>query len=72
MQTIAWRVLLDRLLTQLNLEDRGIILDSNLCVMCGVEENTMNHVFFKCKIAWLVWSKCSQWIGEKFVNHSEV
>jgi len=48
---------------ELILEKRGLILDSILCVMCGEEEETGSHVFFKYKVAWRVWCLCCEWVG---------
>jgi len=59
----AWRILVDRLPTQVNLEKRGIVLESSTCVFCGEEEESGSHVFFKCKVALRVWSLCSKWVG---------
>jgi len=61
--TTTWRVLTDRLSTRENLVKRELILESNLCVQCEDEEEYESHVFFKCKVAWKVWSLCSKWIG---------
>lgn len=44
----AWRVALTRLPTRSNLEKRGIILLSNLCMLCGEEEETEVHIFTSC------------------------
>jgi len=57
---------------RVNLEDKWMVLESKLCVMCGVKEETTNHLFFKCKIVWMVWSRSNQWLGEILVNHGEV
>jgi len=38
MQTVAWRVLLDRLPTRVNMENRGMDLESKLCVLYGDAE----------------------------------
>jgi len=67
--TTAWRNLADRLPTRVNQEKRGIGLESNVCVMCGEEEETGNHVFFNSKVAWRIWCMCCQWIGESTVYH---
>lgn len=45
-QVVAWRILLDRLPTCVNLEGRGVTLVSKLCVMCGTVEETTKHIFF--------------------------
>jgi len=50
-QVVAWWVLLNKMATRDNLGRRGVVLESNRCVMCGGEEETVNHAFFSCKIA---------------------
>lgn len=47
------------------------MFESNRCVMCGGEDETINHVFFSCKITWLVWSLCCQWIRKESVYHQD-
>jgi len=44
-------------------------MDNNACVMCGEEEETYNHVFLKCKVAWRVWYMCNAWIGMSTTFH---
>lgn len=60
---------MDRLPTRVNLESRGIPVESNSCVLCGLEEEFESHVFFSCMVAWRVWCLCSKWIGMDFVYH---
>jgi len=38
---------------------------------CDEEEETWNHVFFKCIVAWRIWYMCRQWIWESMVHHWE-
>ena len=52
--TSSQRVVVDRLPTLVNLKERGAVLESFMCVMCGEEEETRNHLFFKCNVAWRV------------------
>jgi len=52
--TTAWRVLNDRLPTRANLERKGLIQESNMCVMCGKDEESGIHVFFECRVAWRI------------------
>ena len=66
----AWRVLENKIATKVNLEKRGIVLDSPLCSFCRVEEKSCRHLFFECRFAWLVWSHCFEWIGVQFVSHN--
>ena len=47
-------------------------VESNTCVLCGLEEESCSHLFFKCRLAWLVWSQCYAWLGLASVNHSNL
>jgi len=54
-QVIAWRVLQNSITTKDNLLRRRVILISSLCELCGEEEETINHLFFKCKVTLIIW-----------------
>ncbi|KAK7373394.1 hypothetical protein VNO80_06800 [Phaseolus coccineus] len=47
--TTASRVSADRLPRRVNLEKRGIVMESSMCVLCGEEEELRSQVFFMCK-----------------------
>jgi len=65
----VWRVLSGKLPTRDNLIRRQIILPSALCPLCNIEEEIVQHVFFKCSVAQKVWDKCDTWIGIESVRH---
>ena len=44
---------------------------SNICSMCGEEEETTSHLFCTCRVAWLVWFKCFEWTGLASTNYWE-
>ena len=67
----AGRVLENKLATRVNLEKRGIAVESPLCSLCRVEVESNNHLFFECIFAWLVWSRCFAWLGVQFVSHND-
>jgi len=60
----AWRILLDRLPTRLNLARRGVQLANSFCPLCqdGVESN--DHLFNTCIVIQQVWDQCDRWIGK--------
>jgi len=66
---LAWRVLEDKIATKANLVRRGIGVITNICSMCGEEEETTSHLFCTCRIAWLVWAKCHEWVGMASMSH---
>ena len=42
---------------------------NSLCSMCGEEEETTSHIFCTCKVAWLVRTKCFDWMGVTSIAH---
>jgi len=50
-QFMAWRVLCNVIPTKDNLSRRGITLMSDRCPLCGVEEESVRHLFFECRIS---------------------
>jgi len=40
-----------------------------MCPLCNIEEETIQHVFFKCLVAQKVWDKCDSWIGIDSIRH---
>ncbi|GKC36351.1 retrovirus-related pol polyprotein from transposon TNT 1-94 [Tanacetum coccineum] len=52
---LAWRVLLHRLPTRVNLNHRGIDLDSVRCPLCNDDIETETHVFVNCSLARCIW-----------------
>ncbi|GLT33473.1 hypothetical protein SLA2020_080610 [Shorea laevis] len=70
----GWRLCLDRLPTRWNLQKRGITLqgDERMCGLCKVGEEDADHLFCKCREAWLVWVKVFQWWGMEVVMPATV
>ena len=38
-------------------------MESSICSMCGEGKEITSHLFCTCQVAWLVWSKCYEWMG---------
>jgi hypothetical protein len=57
---ILWLGMKGRLLTKdkLHLEE-----DEKLCPLCRMEEETVNHIFFKCLWVTSIWKDIRQWLG---------
>ena len=66
---IAWRVLGNSIASKANLVRHGVTVDCSSCCLCREEVETTRHLFFECKIAWLVWSQCYAWLGLAWVDH---
>jgi len=67
-QVTTWRVIENKIAFKVNLKRRGIGVESNLCYLCRVSEESTNHLFFGCKFAWLVWNLCYDWLGVSSVD----
>jgi len=62
-QITAWRVLLDRLPTRINLSRRGVGVNTSLCALCQKWPESAQHLFLECEFAIQVWNWCFRWIG---------
>ena len=70
-QFTAWRVLCNVVPTNNNLLRRGIPLMSDRCPLGGVEEKSVRHLFFECRISWRIWGMCLAWLGYSSVLHCD-
>ena len=68
---LAWRLLENKLATRVNMSRRGVLVDSSLCGLCGLEEESCCHLFFDCIFARRVWSLCYRWLGVLVASHIE-
>jgi len=50
-QLTAWRVMEDKIAFKENLVRRGIRLTTNICSLCGEDEETSSHLFCTCRVA---------------------
>nr|GEW95480.1 hypothetical protein [Tanacetum cinerariifolium] len=51
-----WRLKLNKLPSRVNLDRKGIKLDSMLCLICHGDVEAFNHIFFNCDMAKDLWS----------------
>lgn len=56
----GWTVILGRILTMNNLQERKKIL-VNGCLMCLAEAETVNHLLLNCKVAQKLWNSILTW-----------
>ena len=68
----AWRVLLDRIPTRVSLSRRGVMMESTICAMCQLKEESCQHIFLESKFAQWVWSLCFKLIGISFVQQNDL
>ncbi|GJS32564.1 RNA-directed DNA polymerase, eukaryota [Tanacetum coccineum] len=57
----AWRARRDYLPTRVNLNRRGIILESYMCPLCHSVEEDITHVLFRCDLAKIIVRHISRW-----------
>jgi len=65
----AWRILLDRMPTILNLARRGVQLANLFCPLCQDGVESTDHLFNTCIMVQQVWDQCDKWIGKVGVRH---
>jgi len=70
-QFMAWRVLCNVIPTKDNILRCGLLLISDRCPLCGVEEESVRHLFFECRISWRIWGMCLKWLGLSSVLHRD-
>ncbi|KAJ9560897.1 hypothetical protein OSB04_006057 [Centaurea solstitialis] len=56
-----WRVMLDKLPTRDNLIKKGMDIDSTLCSVCKMDNESMQHVLFDCINVVEVWRFVEKW-----------
>ncbi|GJY78355.1 RNA-directed DNA polymerase, eukaryota, reverse transcriptase zinc-binding domain protein [Tanacetum coccineum] len=56
-----WKLSLNKLPTRINLDRKGIDVDSLLCLICHEDVETVNHIFFNCEMAKDLWALLARW-----------
>ncbi|XVF82053.1 hypothetical protein PTKIN_Ptkin16aG0012400 [Pterospermum kingtungense] len=55
-ELFCWKVLKGRVAVKVELATRNALHGSDLsCPMCGIMEESVNHLFFQCRLAWSIW-----------------
>lgn len=57
----SWRLANGRLPTRVNLDRRGIHLDSTRCPCCDQDLETETHIFLNCHVAADLWTFIFKW-----------
>ena len=68
----AWRVLIDRIPTREALVRRGMQMESTVCALCRIKEESSQHLFIECVYAQRDWSLCQKWLGIVLVQNNEI
>ncbi|XP_071738910.1 uncharacterized protein [Rutidosis leptorrhynchoides] len=64
----VWRAQRNRLPVRVELEKKGIDLDSIRCPICNEDLESIEHVLLKCSYAVDVWKRLFKWWGLTFPN----
>ncbi|GKV49842.1 hypothetical protein SLEP1_g56569 [Rubroshorea leprosula] len=57
--------------TKDNLMKRGMNGQGNeKCVLCDLEAESVEHLFFKCNVSWSIWASCYDWWDLKVAVHT--
>ncbi|GJX08641.1 putative ribonuclease H-like domain-containing protein [Tanacetum coccineum] len=56
-----WRLKLNKLPSRVNLDRRGVDVESILCPICLEDLETVNHFFFNCGLAKDMWASLAKW-----------
>ncbi|KAH0686595.1 hypothetical protein KY290_018206 [Solanum tuberosum] len=41
------------------------VIESKLCPLCGIEHESIDHLFFQCSFSSSIWSKLLLWQGDR-------
>ncbi|GJW82405.1 RNA-directed DNA polymerase, eukaryota, reverse transcriptase zinc-binding domain protein [Tanacetum coccineum] len=61
LNVFIWRLRLDELSTLVNMDRKGIDVDSLLCPICKTHVENVDHLFFSCEMAHDLWDLLARW-----------
>jgi len=47
-------------------------MNSIICVLCQIKEETCQHLFIECKHVQHIWTLCHKWLGILFAQHFDI
>ena len=59
----AWRIILNRLPTRMNLRRRQVMVNDSMCPLCGLREEKAAHLFFSCSKSLPLWWESFSWVN---------
>ncbi|XP_071704072.1 uncharacterized protein [Rutidosis leptorrhynchoides] len=72
LEIFIWRVLKRRLPVRIELDKRGIDLDSVRCPICDDDVESLDHLLFFCRVSMDVWDKVYKWWGLDAVTNLSI
>nr|GEW40045.1 zinc finger, CCHC-type [Tanacetum cinerariifolium] len=69
---LDFQLRLDKLPTLVNLDKKGIDVDSLLCPVCNAHVETVNHLFFSCEMEQDLWGLLARWCALDILEVSNV
>ncbi|GJU10200.1 RNA-directed DNA polymerase, eukaryota [Tanacetum coccineum] len=69
---LTWRIVNLRLPARVNLDYRGIDLDSIRCPICDAAIETENHLFTECDLSKSTWNHVPEWWGIQNTNITNI
>jgi len=62
--------MLNKVGTHDNLHHRGVVIGRQTCVMCGINDECVNHLLFSCGDTNYIWNLCDNWFRVVLVHHN--
>ncbi|KAJ0954791.1 putative reverse transcriptase zinc-binding domain-containing protein [Helianthus annuus] len=69
---VAWRAVLQRLLTVDALIRRNVSVQNSVCRLCSEASESVDHIFISCHFSQTVWQVVSQWYRIPLIVPSQV
>jgi len=60
---------LNKLLTKDKLQARRVQLQHNRCDLCNAYQETVDSLFFSCRVSRMVWNLCDRWVRVSIACH---
>ncbi|XP_071718294.1 uncharacterized protein [Rutidosis leptorrhynchoides] len=67
-----WRVLRERIPARIELDKRGVDLDSVLCPLCRNFPESVEHAMISCKFVMEIWNGIYRWWGRNVPNNANI
>ena len=70
-EIFCWQMIRGRIAVREQLARRGLLnWDAAVCALCKSKVETVGHLFFSCKLSWLIWMYCCSIWDVSWVIHN--